>query len=178
MNGRALLAAALVAASAGGPKQPEGPPVGMSSRAGGATPLLGKPIDYAFDSLDERPVTSEAMRGKPVVLAIVNTGSIDAQAQLGYLVAMAKNDGARVHYAAVALHPRREIPFVDALMSTVKADFPVALADAQALMSATGPFGEIAGVPTVVVLDRAGRMVWKHSGLAKAQDIRAQMAGL
>ena len=173
----ALVSLALAAVAACGPKQGEGPPVGVSDRPGVAEPL-DKPVDFAFDSLDERPVTSDAMRGKPSVLAIVTTGSIDAQAQLGYLVAMAKNDGQKVNYAMVALHPRREIPLVDALATTVKVEFPVALADAAATTGPSGPFGEIAAVPTIVLLDRAGRIVWKHTGLAKSEELRAHMHGL
>jgi hypothetical protein len=172
------LAGALLLLAGCGPKEPAGPPVGVSERPGDSAPLPTSPVYYVFDSLDHRPVTSEAMRGKPTVLAIVTTGSIDAQAQLGYLVAMAKNDSERVNYAAIALHPRHEIPLVDALMTIVKAEFPVALADAASMTNAAAPFGEVAAVPTVVVLDRTGRMVWKHTGLAKSEDLRAHMAGL
>jgi hypothetical protein len=161
-----------------GPKEGASAPVGVSEHPGDGAPVPEAPVAYAFDSLDERPVDSDAMRGKPTVLAIVNTGAIDAQAQLGYLVAMAKNDGDKINYVAVALHPRREIPLVSALMSTVRADFPVALADAAYMTGAGSPFGEIAAVPTVVVLDRQGRIVWKHTGLAKSEDLRARMAGL
>jgi hypothetical protein len=168
----------LASLSACGPKEPAGPPVGVSERPGDEVPLPDKPVDYLFDSLDERAVSSEAMRGKPTVLAIINTGSMDAQAQLAYLAAMAKNDGDRVNYAAVALHSRREIPLVDVLMTTVKAEFPVALAEPTSMTNAGAPFGEIVAVPTVVVLDRKGRLVWKHTGLAKSEEVRARMAGL
>jgi hypothetical protein len=46
------------------------------------------------------------MRGKPAVIAFVTTGSLPAQAQVDYLVAMARNDGDRVNYAVVALEDR------------------------------------------------------------------------
>lgn len=174
----AALAAALLAASCA-PKRGEGPPVGLShnKEAGGepVAPLSDKAIVYGFESLDERPVSSDAMAGKVTVLTFVTTGSIDSQAQLAYLVAMAKSDGARVGYAAVALHPRREILLVDALVHTVHAEFPVAIADAAQMASPSAPFGEIAAVPTTVVLDRGGRLVWKKTGLAKADEIRAHM---
>ena len=45
-------------------------------------------------------------------------------------------------------------------------------------MSGAGPFGEIPAVPTVVVLDRFGKLVWKHTGLAKADEIRAHVRNL
>ena len=166
-----LMLLAVFASAACGPKAPE-PLVGVSDKPGGAFP--DRPVSYAFDSLDERPVSSAAERGKPTVLAFITTGDIVGQAQVDYLVAMAKNDGAKVNYALVALHPRKEIVLVEAYISALKVEFPVALGD-PSVMTPQGPFGEIAAVPTVVVLDRDGKIVWKHTGLAKADELRGHM---
>jgi hypothetical protein len=157
-----------------GSRQAEAP-VGVSEKPGASFP--DKPVSYAFDPLDERPVSSAAHRGKPTVLVFVTTGDIVGQAQVGYLVAMAKNDGAKVNYALIALHPRKEIPIVEAYAAALKVEFPVALSDAS-VMTAAGPFGEISAVPTVVVLDRDGRIVWKHTGLAKSDELRGHMRRL
>lgn len=154
-----------------GPKAAE-PAVGTSDKPGPA--LSDRPVSYAFDTLDERPVSSAAHRGKPTVLAFVTTGDIVGQAQVDYLVAMAKNDGAKVNYALIALHPRKEIVLVEAYMAALKVEFPVALGDAS-VMTPQGPFGEIAAVPTVVVLDREGKIAWKHTGLAKSDELRGHM---
>lgn len=178
MTRAAAFAALLACAACGSPKPAAGPPVGLShhdGRAPEAPALEGKPVVYAFDSLDERAISSEAMAGKTTVLVFVTTGSIDAQAQLGYLVAMSAHDGARVTYAAVGLHPRREMALVDALARTVRATFPFGLGDAAVLSGPASPFGEIGAVPTTVVLDAKGRLVWKRTGLAKADEIRAHM---
>lgn len=160
-----------------GPKASEGPPVGVSTKSGAPLPSSDKAIFYAFDSLDERAVSSEAMRGKPTVIVFVTTGDIVGQAQVSYLVHMAKNDGDRVNYVVVALHPRKEVVLIEAYRQTLGVEFPVALGDVTA-MNAGGPFGEIAAVPTLVVLDRDGRIVWKHTGLAKNDEIRRHMHGL
>lgn len=158
-----------------GPKEAEGPPVGLSTHEGTATMPSDKPTTYAFDPLDDdHPVSSDAHRGKPVVLAFITTGDIVCQAQVGFLNAMAKNDGDRVHYAAIALHPRREIVLVETYRKSIGIEFPIALGDG-ASTSPAGPFGEVPAVPTVVVLDRFGKLVWKHTGLAKADEIRAHV---
>ena len=170
----AALVAVAVAAQGCGPKTVE-PPVGASDKPGAAFP--DRPVTYSFDTLDERPVSSAAHRGKPTILAFVTTGDIVGQAQVDYLVAMAKNDGAKVNYALVAMHPRKEIMLVEAYMSALKVEFPVALGDASA-MTPQGPFGEISAVPTIVMLDRDGRIVWKHTGLAKADELRGHMRRL
>lgn len=159
-----------------GSKEPAASAVGVSDRAGPTVPL-GRPITYVFDALDERPVSSDAHRSKPTVIVFVTTGDLTGQAQVDFLVAMAKNDGTRVNYALVALHPRKEIVLVESYTKTLNVDFPTALGD-RAAAGPDGPFGEIAAVPTVVVLDRQGRLVWKHTGLAKPDELRAHMRGL
>ena len=169
---RAALAACLLLAGGGCGAKPVAAPVGMSDKPGATFP--DRPVTYVFDSLDERPVSSAAHRGKPTVLAFVTTGDIVGQAQVDYLVAMAKNDGAKVNYALVAIHPRKEIVLVEAYVSALKVEFPVALADASALTAAVA-FGEISAVPTLVVLDREGKIVWKHTGLAKSDELRGHM---
>ncbi len=170
-------ASTLLVAPACGPKQPEGPAVGVSTKGGTPLPSPEKATYYAFDPLDERPVSSDAHRGKPTIIVFVTTGDIVGQAQVSYLVHMAKNDGDHVNYALVALHPRKEIVLVDAYRTTLGVEFPVALGDHSATNEA-GPFGEIPAVPTIVVLDREGRIVWKHTGLAKNDEIRGHMHGL
>ncbi len=171
-----VLAGALAVCACGGRAQRSVlEPVGTSDKPG--APLPEAPVAYAFDSLDDRGVSSAAHRGKPTVLAFVATGDIVGQAQIDFLTSMAKNDGEKVNYALVALHPRKEIALVAAYASALKVDFPVALGD-PSVMSAAGPFGEIAAVPTVVVLDRGGRIVWKHTGLAKADQLRGHMRRL
>lgn len=171
----ALLVALVVSVMGGCASRPPEPVVGVSEKPGPAFP--DNPVTYVFDTLDERPVSSAAHRGKPTILTFVTTGDIVGQAQVDYLVAMAKNDGAKVNYALVAMHPRKEIVLVEAYMSALKVEFPVALGD-RSVMSPQGPFGEISAVPTVVVLDREGKIVWKHTGLAKADELRGHMRRL
>jgi hypothetical protein len=176
-GGVVLALLALLALAACGPKEPDGPPVGVSTRDDLALPSPDKETTYAFDALDERPVSSAANRGKPTIIVFVTTGDIIGQAQVSYLVHMAKNDGDHVNYAVVALHPRREIVLVESYVKTLGVEFPVALGDASET-NAAGPFGAIPAVPTIVVLDRSSRIVWKHTGLAKNEEIRGHMRGL
>ena len=149
----------------------------MSTKGGTPLPSTTTATQYAFDPLDDRAVSSEAHRGKPTIIVFVTTGDIVGQAQVSYLVHMAKNDGERVNYAVVALHPRKEIVLVETYRQTLGIEFPVALGDHSAT-TAAGPFGEIPAVPTIVILDREGRIVWKHTGLAKNDEVRRHMRGL
>jgi cytochrome oxidase Cu insertion factor (SCO1/SenC/PrrC family) len=175
----ALLAAVLVGVvgtsatcSPPPPASPEAPVVGASTVA--AHPA----IDFDFDSLDDRPVSSAATRGKVTVLAFVTTGSLMAQAQVDYLVAMAGRDGDKVNYLLVAVETRDNRELVDLYRKTLKVTFPVAVIEPTSA-AAAGTFGDVTAVPVTVVLDRAGRPVLRTDArVAKSEEIRQAMRGL
>lgn len=134
------------------------------------------PVNFDYPSLDERPVSSAAMRGRLAVIAFVATWDMLSQAQVDYLVAMAKNDGDKVAYALVALQDRRDRELVEVYRKSLNVTFPVALAD-PATIAGGGPFGDVHSVPTIVLLDREGRILWRNVGLAKSDEIRREMHG-
>jgi hypothetical protein len=147
----------------------------------GVSTVAGSPaLSFEFDSLDDRPVSGEATRGKPTIIAFVTTGSLPAQAQVDFLVAMAQRDADRAsaNYALVALDPRENRELVELYSKTLHVPFPVAMAD-DTLRSGAGPFGDVTVVPVTVVLDRAGRVVARIAGrVAKSDELRATLAGL
>jgi thiol-disulfide isomerase/thioredoxin len=135
-------------------------------------------VDFSFESLDERPVDSQASRGKPSILAFVTTGSLPAQAQVDFLVAMAKHDADQVNYVVVALEPRENRELVEIYRKALAVAFPVALADASTL-AGTSAFGDLSAVPVTVVLDRGGRIVWRSDGrVVKGDELRRAVHGL
>lgn len=148
------------------------------SLPGMSTAIRAPELSFAFDSLDDRPVSAEATRGKPTVITFVTTGSLPAQAQVDFLVVMAKRDGDHANYALVALDPPENRELVELYRKALHVDFPVAMAD-DTLRSGAGPFGDVTVVPVTVVLDRAGRVVARVAGrVAKSEELRAAMAGL
>lgn len=139
---------------------------------------VGPEVDFTFDSIDERPVSAAATRGKPTVIAFVTTSSLGAQAQVDFLIAMARHDAAQVNYAVVALEATAERELVELYKKALAIPFPVAMSDA-ATRAGAGPFGDVSAVPVTVLLDRAGRIVWRVDGrVAKSAEIRAAMHGL
>jgi hypothetical protein len=163
------LALALLGACGGGTTSPAA--VGVPGISNGTW----APVDFEFDSLDDRPVTSEATRGQVTVLVFVETGSLPSQAQVDFLVAMSKNDADKVHYVLVALESAQNRELVEIYRKALGVTFPVALAD-PTTASGGGPFGDVTAVPVTVVLDRAGRIVWRVSGrVARSEEIRAGM---
>lgn len=163
------LAFAVCLAGCGGPKGP---------LAGVSVPEANAPIEFSYDSIDARPVSSAAFRGKVTVIAFITTGDMwNSQAQVAFLMAMAKNDGDKVNYALVALQDGSSRELVEAYRDALKLTFPVALGDT-ATTAGGGPFGDVHMVPSVVVLDREGRIAWRKTGLAKADELREHMKGL
>ena len=150
-------------------------PVGVTP--GSVTPVLSKEVAFAFDSLDGRPVTSMAARGKIAVLALVTTWDLTSHAQVNYVNAMVAHDGDRVFYAVIAVQERSSRELVEAYARSLKVTCPVALVEPRDLEE-RGTFGQIRQVPTVVVLDRNGRVAWMRTGLAKSDEIRAAMSSM
>ncbi len=167
---RVLVCAGLLAC---GPKTGVGP-IGASEKPGTRV-SLDAPVVFSFESLDERPVSSDAMRGRPSLLVFAATGDLLSQAQVDYVVAMAKHDADRVNYALVVFQSRREIALVSAYSHALGVPFPVALAGSQMLNAHGGPFGDLPAVPTVVLLDELGRVSFKKTGLVKPDEIREQL---
>lgn len=130
-------------------------------------------LDFAFDSLDERPVSSASTRGKLTVIAFVTTDSLPAQAQVDFLVPMAKHDADRVNYAVVVVGTDREL--VELYAKSLSLKFPVAwLQPTQ--MAVAEAFGDISVVPVTVLLDRGGHPVWRAQGrVARPDEMRKAM---
>jgi hypothetical protein len=150
---------------------------------GASTVSLSPPIEFAFDSLDERAVTSASTRGAPTVLTFITTSSLSSQAQVDFLIAMAKNDGKAnggkdVHYAAVALEGADSRELVELYKKALSIPFPVALADARTQAGGSA-FGDVSAVPVTVLLDGAGRMAWRIDGrVVKSDELRRELRGL
>ena len=133
-------------------------------------------MQFAFDSLDVRPISTATVVGKPTVVAFVTTWDLSSQAQVDFLVPMSKRDRDAVNYLMVALQEPQDREMIQVFTSHLHVDFPVAIVEKGNVDG--GPFGEINAVPTTVILDRSARMVWRHVGLARPEEIRAGLAGL
>jgi hypothetical protein len=187
-NKRAALALAMLAAACSHSKAP--PTLGpgglgvMSGDLGpvgsARSPVSPSAVEFLFSSLDDRPVSSSGLAGKPTVLAFVVTDELASQAQAGFLAAMAKNDGDKVNYALVAVEPAERRELIESFRSFFETKFGVSLRTGMAdkdLLLGAGPFGDVRKL-TVVLLDKAGKIAWQKTGIAKAEEIRAALARL
>jgi hypothetical protein len=149
--------------SCGGKKEPT-TPIGLSD------PTPEAKAQFAFDSLDARPVSSESIRGKIAVLVFVTTYDWASQAEVDFVVPIARHEDPKVTFALVALQGRSDRELVEHYSETLGVTFPTALADVPSA-SAAG-FGEVRSVPTVIVVDASGKMIFRKEGIVKGDEIR------
>jgi hypothetical protein len=95
-----------------------------------------------------------------------------SQAEARYLAMLEHQHTPRVNVAALMLEAPENRPLVEAFVASLGLGYPVALADA-ATIAGDGPFPGLHHVPSVVVIDRAGREAWRHLGFVNEAALEA-----
>jgi hypothetical protein len=138
----------------------------------------GSPLHFSYELVDGKGVlTPGPLRGKPTVLIFVTTYDLASQAEARFLTGVLHRHRDGIHAAAIVLEPPENRPLIVAFRDALKLEYPVALADAP-LIAGQGPFGDVHAVPSVVVLDSEGRLVFRRAGLAKEEEIETALRGL
>src|SRR5690349_19771168 len=119
------------------------------------------PIRFSYETTDGRTLQASDLRGRFTVIALVATYDLTSQAQMKVLSLVQRSHAPRVNVAAIALDPAENRPLVIAFAQSLGFDFPVAIADAETI-AGRGPFGALNAVPSVLILDRSGREVYRH----------------
>ena len=171
MIGRLALIAASIAAA-------------TSSACSGAAPAAGAvpavaasrraPLRFAYEGIDGRPVTSEALAGRVTVIGLLTTYDVHSQVEARFLVATLQRHTPRINVVALMLEAPENKPLVEAFTRSLGLPYPVALADA-ATIAGEGPFAGLHDVPSVVILDRQGREAFRHAGLLDAAMLDAAL---
>jgi hypothetical protein len=109
-------------------------------------------------------VSERFFRGRMTVIALVATYDTASHAQALFLKALVKHYTPRINAMLLVLEPPHHKTLVEAYAESLELRFPVAMADA-ATVAGDGPFPGLHHVPSVVILDREGREVWRKIGL-------------
>jgi hypothetical protein len=164
-----LLAEVLLTAGFGCRAVPATSPAAPTSHASAEAPL-----EFRFPPSGDDVISSETTRGRATALAFITTYDISSQLvarRLGEVVVRFKP---RSNAAAVVLEPPAYAELLPTYRETLGLPYPVVMADF-ATQRGQGPFGDIQNVPTLVVLDRSGREVWRHQGALEARQIEAAL---
>lgn len=143
-----------------------------------ATPLAqvdtDDPIEFRFPPVGNDLVSSETTRGRATALVFITTYDMVSQLVVKRLGEVLVRFTPRANAAAVVLEPPAHAELLPAYQEALGLPYPVVMADF-ATQQRQGPFGDIENVPTIVVLDRNGRQVWRHQGPLEARDIEAAL---
>jgi hypothetical protein len=131
---------------------------------------LGPIVHFEFATLDDKPLTTASVAGRNTVIGFIATYDQASQAQARFLTGLYHHHTPRLNVAALVLEPPENRPMVEAFVASLKLPYPVAIAD-RATIAGKGPFQGLHHVPSVVVLDAAGREVWRHVGLVEGDEL-------
>ena len=166
-----LLAAALpaflwvLAACSGGETQPETPATLSTDGMVQSSAIRS----FAFPLVDGGMITSGALRGRMTVVALAATYDTASQAQARFLNAVVMRYKPRINAVLLVLEPAHHAPLVQAFAASLNLRYPVAIADKDTI-AGKGPFPGLHHVPSLVLLDRQGREVWRQLGVCGRQD--------
>jgi len=128
-------------------------------------------LHFAYELADGKGVLdSDALGGRTTVIAFLTTYDLASQAEALFLSHLLHAHSPRINAAAVVLEPPENRPLVVAFRDGLGLEYPVAMGDS-ALIAGNGPFGDVHAVPSTVVLDSENRLMWKHVGLVKEDEL-------
>jgi hypothetical protein len=157
------MARGLVVALALGMVGCSAPAAGVPESVVAAAPT-GDPVRFAYETLDGKPLTSESLRGRITVIALLATYDLHSQAEARFLSSITRRHTPRLNGLALILEAAENRPMAEAFTAALKLPYPVALAD-EATIAGEGAFHGLHNVPSIVILDRDGREVYRHVGL-------------
>jgi thiol-disulfide isomerase/thioredoxin len=135
----------------------------------------GTPILFSYRTTGGGVFSSDTTRGRATVVLFVTTYDPVCQLVAQKLDEVLRAFRPRANGGAIVLEPEQNAMFADVFRSTLHLSYPVAIADAGTRLG-DGPFGAVHVVPTVVVLDRDGREVWRKVGMQSPRQLEAALA--
>jgi hypothetical protein len=138
------------------------------------TRTRGAATVFAFVDVKGRTFSSDTTRGRATVVLFLTTYDIVSQQAARQVEDLLHRREPRFNAGAIVLEAPKYATLVEAFGEALGLSYPLALAD-WGTRQGGGPFGAISAVPTVVVLDREGRIVWRHSGLPTRDRLGAAL---
>lgn len=136
-----------------------------------ATAVKTAPLHFQYQLIDGKSwLGADALRGRPAIIGFLTSYDMASQAEARFLNGILQRHAGKVQIAAIMLERADNRPLIIAFRDGLGLGYPVAVGDAD-LIAGHGPFGDVHVVPTTVLLDAEGRVVWKKHGLASEDEI-------
>jgi hypothetical protein len=137
-------------------------------------PELGDPVQFIFGTIEGNEVSSDTTRGRTTALLFVTTYDLPSQAEAQLLRDIIATHKPLANAAIVMMEPPRAAPLAQVWADSIGLKLPIAMAS-PALMAGESQLGRIVGVPTLVVLDRRGRLIARSEGAVGRAEILASL---
>jgi hypothetical protein len=161
-------AIALIAALCAACAADTGPPPMSAARS------YGEPVTFAFGTIDGRELSSRTTRGRTTALLFVTTFDLASQAQARLLNEVLARYRPRANGGVVMLEPPHSAALAEVWRDSLALRLPVAMAS-QSLLAGVGVFGDVRYVPTLIVLDRRGRVIVRRQGVLTREAMQAHL---
>jgi hypothetical protein len=136
-----------------------------------AEPELGEPVQFTFGTIAGGEVSSDTTRGRTTALLFVTTYDLPSQAEAQLLREVLSTHKPVANAAIVMMEPPHAAGLAQVWADAIALKWPIAMAS-PSLMAGESQLGRINGVPTLIVLDRRGRLISKNEGALGRDAIR------
>jgi hypothetical protein len=146
---------------------------------GAAQPAVAPPaahgpaLEFAFSGAGQQ-VSSSDTRGRPTILLFLTTYDLASQFAARDLAHIVRSFTPRANAVAVVCEDAQYEDLLPTYRQTLELPYPVVMGDV-ATRAGQSAFGRIDILPTLVVLDRDGREVWRHAGAASRAEVSAAL---
>jgi hypothetical protein len=159
-----LLSALALLGCSGSESRPAAPP----------SAVAGEPVQFGFGTIDGGELSSDNTRGRVTLLLFVTTYDLPSQAEAQLVRDVVARHQPRANAGFVMMEPPHSAALAQVWRDSLGLKLPVAMAGPD-LLAGESPLGRVAGIPTLVVLDRRGRLVSRHVGAATREQIIAAL---
>ncbi len=139
--------------------------------ASNAEPDRGQPLQFTFGTIDGGELSSDTTRGRTTALLFVTTYDLPSQAEAQLLRDVLATHKPLANAAIVMMEPPHAASLAQVWADAIGLKLPVAMAT-PSLLAGESQLGRVAGVPTLLVLDRRGRLVARNEGALTREQIR------
>jgi len=139
--------------------------------AASAEPDRGEPVQFTFGTITGGEVSSDTTRGRTTALLFVTTYDLPSQAEAQLLRDVLSTHKPVANVAIVMMEPPHSAGLAQVWAESLSLKWPIAMAS-PTLLAGESPLGSISGVPTLIVLDRRGRIIAKSEGALGRDAIR------
>lgn len=126
-------------------------------------PELGEPLQFTFGTITGGEVSSDTTRGRTTALLFVTTYDLPSQAEAQLLRDVLSSHKPVANAAIVMMEAPQAASLAQVWADSIALKWPIAMAS-PSLVAGESQLGRINGVPTLIVLDRRGRLVAKSEG--------------